>query len=114
MIRAPLLFIAGSLMVVAGFCICGAAPKSTQQSSEIEQIRQDIESLRRRVESLEQHLQDHFTIIPGDHKKEPMIAEPWFWPHQEQKDWKRFRFNGMNFYVIPLGNTPPPAHENSK
>jgi hypothetical protein len=112
--RAHLRLIAASLAGIAALCICGAAGGPAPQSSELEQIKQELASLRQRVESLEQRLKDQRIIIPRNDGKGPIITEPWLRPRQVPKGWKRFEFNGMDFYVIPIGETSRPTKKPDK
>ncbi|MBP7053791.1 MAG: hypothetical protein KBE65_22495 [Phycisphaerae bacterium] len=100
--RTRLLLVAGVIAAGVVLGIAPAAPQPAQESSQIEQLRNEIAALRQRIEALEKRLPDHSIIIPRDNSRQgPIVIEP---PSPARRDWRPFEFNGMQFYVVPLGN----------
>ncbi|MEN6428129.1 MAG: hypothetical protein ABFE13_22500 [Phycisphaerales bacterium] len=100
--RTRLLLVVGIITAGVVLGIAPAAPQPAQESSEIEQLRSEIAALRQRVEALEKRLPDLPIIIPKYNGRQgPIVIEP---PSPTRRDWRPFEFNGMQFYVVPLGN----------
>ncbi len=100
--RTYLLLVIGIVLAGVVLCVQAASSEPVQESSEIEQLKDEIAALRRRVEALEKRLPDLPIIVPKDNGRQgPIVIEP---PSPTRKDWRPFEFNGMQFYVVPLGN----------
>jgi len=102
--RAILFLAMGSILAVVTLCIAAASPGQAPDSSEVEQLKKEVASLRERVESLERRLEDRTLMIPRGRVMPPMTIDPNTLPgfRSTPRDWKRFEFNGMPYYVIPI------------
>lgn len=82
-------------------------PEPSSDSPSVEQLQAEIAALRRRVETLEKRLMDRAIMIPGgDDRQGTMVIQPPDRPSQVPKNWVPFEFNGMQFYIVPLGAAP--------
>jgi hypothetical protein len=105
-----LLLIAGAVVAVAALCVGAASSEPSQDSADIEQLREEIAALHRRMDSLEERLKDRALVLPReDGRQGPILIDPREAPRQTPRDWKPFEFNGMRFYVIPIENSRPPT-----
>ena len=110
--RIPSFLITGAVSGMLLFVAGAASNEPSVEPSDMEQLRQEVAALRQRIETLEKRLNDAVIVLPKwDGKRTPPLIDPhiWprIWPHQIPKDWKPFEFNGMPFYVIPIGNAIP-------
>lgn len=77
-----------------------------QGSSEVGQLKSEIATLRQRVETLEQRLNEALVpALPKGGRPRPDIINPYPWPRVVPPNWKRFEFNGMPYYIVPI-DTP--------
>jgi hypothetical protein len=113
--HAGLVLVIGVVVAVAVLCVGAASPEPLQASSEIEQFKKEVAALRRRVEFLEKRLKDDsISAPPKEGKARPDVIKPYPGLHQAPQSWRRFEFNGMPYYVVPIDNTPKSASEAKK
>jgi len=96
--RTGLLLIVGAIAAAATLCVGAVAPGPSQGSAEIEQLKKEVATLRQRVEALEKQATENLLSGAG---KVP--------PH-----WSRGEFNGVPYYICPLGATRQPTSEAKK
>lgn len=100
----------GGVLAVATLCIAAASPRASGDSAEVEQLRTEIAILRERVESLEKRFDDQlFAISKGLVLSPPTIDPNSPGSRAVPGNWKRFHFNGMPYYVIPIDRSACPA-----
>ena len=100
---------AGAVAAVVALCVGAASSEPSQGSSEIEQLKKEVAALRQRVELLEERLK-HNLISPNP-RETPGIVNPYPGLRQGPPNGRRFEFNGMPYYVVPIDKTPAPARE---
>ena len=109
--RAILCLVVGGILATIALCAGAASPGPAGDSSEIEQLKKQIEALSRRVESLEKRLKDSQTIVlPRNRMMPPMTIDPNSLLRQRStpRGWRRFEFNGMPYYMVPIGGAACP------
>jgi hypothetical protein len=107
-----LLAVAGVILAGIAFCTGGTSPDPSHKLSDVEQLKEEVASLRRRVEALEQQLT--VRVIPlssPDREAVPGITDPYGGPREIPSNWRRFEFNGLPYYVIPVGSPQTPTQE---
>lgn len=109
--RAIVFLAAGGILTTLTLCLAAASPGPSDESSEIEQLRKEVASLRERVESLEKRLNERSIVIPRGRAIPPMTIDPNTLPgfRSTPRDWKRFEFNGMPYYVVPIDGRSAPG-----
>lgn len=115
--RAILFLAIGVILAAVTFCVAAASPGPADNSSEIEQLRNEVAALRLRVESLEKRLQDNQAslLLRGRLPHAPTPdSNDLLQPRSTPKDWRRFEFNGMPYYVIPIDARTCPGPEPQK
>jgi len=113
--RTGLLLIIGAVAGLAVLSVGAVAPVPAPGSSEVEQLRNEVAALRQRVASLEERLKDGSVfVVPKDGKNRPDIIDPYHGLQRVPPNWKRFEFNGMPYYIVPIDNTHKPANETTK
>jgi hypothetical protein len=102
----------GAVAAVVALCVGAASSEPSQGSSEIEQLKKEVAALRQRVESLEERLKADLTPPnPRDGKETPGIVNPSPGLRQVPPNGRRFEFNGMPYYVVPIDKTRAPASD---
>jgi hypothetical protein len=113
--RTGLLLIGGAVAAVGILCAVAAAPAPVPGSSEIEQLKNEVATLRQRVEVLEERAKED--LIPaatgGGHAK-PGVINPYQGLRPAPQNWKKGEFNGVPYYICPLGTTCQPTSEVKK
>jgi hypothetical protein len=112
--RISLLVIAGGILAVVAFCTEVTSPDPSQELSQVEQLKKEVASLRQRVEALEEQLKDHTVIAPKDGREMPIIIRPPWSPQAMPKGWRRFEFNGVPYYVVPIERSRTIIHDPEK
>ena len=103
--RAILFLAAGGILVTTILCAAATSSGPAGDTSKIDQLKQEVEMLRLRVESLENRLKDNSTLVlPHGRTMSPQTIDPnsLLRPRSAPRDWKRFEFNGLPCYIIPI------------
>ena len=85
-----------------------AAPADPEDiSAQLAELNKQVHSLQERVKALEERLEKATIILP---KPQPWLGKPTikvpvpFFHHEcIPKGWQKRKFNGITYYVIPLG-----------
>jgi hypothetical protein len=102
----------GAVAAVVVLCVGTASPEPSQGSSEIEQLKKEVAALRQRVELLEERLKENLIPPnPRDGRETPGIVNPYPGLRQVPPNSRRFEFNGLPYYVVPIDKTHAPATE---
>ena len=113
--RTGLLLIGGAVAAVGILCAVAAAPAPVPGSSEIEQLKNEIAALRQRVEVLEERAkEDLIPAATGGGQAKPGVINPYQGLRPVPQNWKRGEFNGVPYYICPLGTTCQPTSEVKK
>jgi len=108
--RAILFFATVGILAVVTLCVAAASPDPSDDSATIDQLKKEIETLRQRVDSLEKRLeQSQSAAQTRVWPLTPIDPNGAVQPHPIPRNWKRFEFNGMPYYVIPVKNGSPSA-----
>ncbi len=108
--RVVLCLVIGGVLAAITLCAAAASPGSAGDAPEIEQLKKQVEALSRRVESLEKRMKDSQTIVlPRNRMLPPIPVDPNSLPgpRSTPRDWRRFEFNGMPYYIVPIGGAHP-------
>jgi hypothetical protein len=112
--RTGLLLIGGAVAAVGILCAVAATPAPVPGSSEIEQLKNEVATLRQRVEVLEERArEDLIPAATGGGQAKPGVINP-YQVRQVPQNWKRGEFNGVPYYICPLGATHQPTSEAKK
>jgi hypothetical protein len=113
--RTGLLLIASAVAAVGILCAVAAAPAPVPGSSEIEQLKNEVAALRQRIEVLEERAkEDLIPAATGGGQAKPGVINPYQGLRPVPQNWKRGEFNGVPYYICPLGATHQPTSEAKK
>lgn len=97
----------GCAVAFGGFAASAGPNDDLDVRGEIGELKEQISSLQDRVELLEKRLREGTIVIvdkperPDD--QSPRMPRQFRLPEHWRKGWQRREFNGIPYYVIPLG-----------